>query len=219
MKSVVLLISLLLLSASLHGQTADISDDLNVAIRSGKTFQHRIMRFVPSGTEVEVLQTDDDGYVLVRTPEGTEGWMERSNLSDQPHARDRLAQTERQLATQRERGTELQQQMESLRGERDEARGQAEETQAELERVATEMETLRVAAARPLELAEENERLRGVLGQTREQAQSLEVQLDQLQHTERREWFMVGAGVAVGSALLGIILTRIQWRRRRDGWS
>jgi len=218
-KSVVLLISLLLLSASLHGQTAYISDDLNVAIRSGKTFQHRIMRFVPSGTQVEVLQSDDDGYVLIRTPEGTEGWMERSNLSNQPHARERLTQAERQLATQRERGTELQQQIQTLRGERDEARAQAEETQAELERVVTEMETLRVAAARPLELAEDNERLRGVLGQTREHAQSLERRLDQLQHTERREWFMVGAGVAVGSALLGIILTRIQWRRRKDGWS
>jgi len=218
-KSVVLLISLLLLSASLHGQTAYISDDLNVAIRSGKTFQHRIMRFVPSGTQVEVLQSDDDGYVLIRTPEGTEGWMERSNLSNQPHARDRLAQAERQMATLRERGTELQQQIQTLQGERDEARAQARDTQTELERVATEMETLREAAARPLELAEENERLRGVLGQTREQAQSLERRLDQLQHTERREWFMVGAGVAVGSALLGIILTRIQWRRRRDGWS
>lgn len=219
MKSVVLFLGLALLSASLQAQTAYISDDLNVAIRSGKTFQHRIMRFVPSGTRVEILQTDDDGYVLIRTPEGTEGWLEGSNLSQQPHARDRLAQTQRQMEGLRERVTEHEQQISALRNERNEARTRIEEAESEMARMATEMETLRDAAARPMEIAEENERLRELAGQHRTRIEILERQLGELRQTEQREWFMTGAGVAVGSAILGIILTRIRWRRRRDSWS
>lgn len=219
MKSVVLLLCLFLFSAALHAETAYISDDLNVAIRSGKTFQHRIMRFVPSGARVEVLQRDEDGYVLIRTQEGTEGWLEGSNLANQPHARDRLAQAERQLATLRDQRGELQGQIQTLRGERDQALGQVRQTQAELERLATEMENLRQAAARPLELAQDNERLRGLLSQTRARAETLERELAEVKQTEQREWFMVGAAVTVGSLLLGIILTRIRWRRRNDGWS
>jgi SH3 domain protein len=218
-KSVVLFLVLAVLSMSLHAQTAYISDDLNVAIRSGKTFQHRIMRFVPSGTRVEVLQTDDDGYVLIRTPEGTEGWLEGTNLSTQPHARDRLAQAERQMDGLRERVTVHEQQMAALRAERDEAQSRVRQTEAELGRLASEMETLRDAAARPMEIAEENERLRELANRHRTRAEALDVQLAELRQTEQREWFLVGAGVAVGSALLGILLTRIRWRRRQDGWA
>lgn len=219
MKSVVLFLALAVLSMSLHAQNAYISDDLNVAIRSGKTFQHRIMRFVPSGTRVEVLQTDDDGYALIRTPEGTEGWLEATHLSQQPHARDRLAQAQRQMEGLRERITDHEQQIANLRAERDEAQSRVRETETELARLATEMETLRDAAARPMEIAEENERLRELADRHRARAEALDVQLAELRQTEQREWFLVGAGVAVGSALLGILLTRIRWRRRQDGWA
>jgi SH3 domain protein len=218
-KSVVLAMALMLLSTSLYAETAYISDDLNVAIRSGKTFQHRIMRFVPSGTPVEVLQRDDDGYVLIRTPEGTEGWLEANHLSQQPHARDRLAQAQRQMAALRERVSEGEARISTLRTERDEALARVQETETTLERMATEMETLRETAARPMEIAEENERLRELAGRYRARAEALEVELEEARQAEQREWFVIGAGVALGSAILGIILTRIRWRRRTDGWA
>jgi SH3 domain protein len=33
-----------------------------------------------------------------------------------------------------------------------------------------------------------------------------------------QEWFIIGGGVSIGSLILGIILTRINWRRKRDSW-
>jgi SH3 domain protein len=217
-KCLVLFLLVILAAGSAHADTAYISDDLNVAIRSGKTFQHRIMRFVPSGTPVEVLQRDDDGYVLIRTPEGTEGWLEGTQLSRQPHARDRLAQAERQMDGLRERLTQVEDRVSTLRDERDEARARVQETEAAIEAMITEMETLREAAARPMEIARENERLQDLAGQYRMRAEALESRLGELRQSEQRQWFLIGAGVAVGSALLGIILTRIRWRRRNDGW-
>ncbi|OOG27621.1 hypothetical protein B1C78_02915 [Thioalkalivibrio denitrificans] len=218
MKFVVLL-AFVLFSSSLYAESAYISDDLNVAIRSGKTFQHRIMRFVPSGTPVEVLQRDDDGYALIRTPEGTEGWLEATHLSREPHARERLAQAERQITGLRERLAEGEERIGVLRSERDDAHARLQETEDTVERMAAEMETLREAAARPMEIAEENERLRELTGRQRAQVQALEAELQQVRQSEQREWFIIGAAVAVGSALLGILLTRIRWRRRSDGWS
>ncbi len=219
MKFLVLFLLVILAAGSAHADTAYISDDLNVAIRSGKTFQHRIMRFVPSGTPVEVLQRDDDGYVLIRTPEGTEGWLEGTQLSRQPHARDRLAQAERQMDGLRDRLAQVEDRVSTLRDERDQARARVQETEAAIEAMVTEMETLREAAARPMEIARENERLQDLADQYRMRAEALESRMEELRQSEQRQWFMAGAGVAVGSALLGIILTRIRWRRRNDGWA
>ena len=40
----------------------------------------------------------------------------------------------------------------------------------------------------------------------------------QLRSNVQQEWFIIGGGVSIGSLILGLILTRINWRRKRDTW-
>ena len=50
--------------------TGYISDQLSVAMRSGASNQHRILKFLSSGAAVKVLETSEDGkYKLVEIDE------------------------------------------------------------------------------------------------------------------------------------------------------
>ncbi|MCG5501182.1 TIGR04211 family SH3 domain-containing protein [Ectothiorhodospira lacustris] len=198
--------------------TAYISDELSAHIRTGKTLQHRILQFLTSGTEVTVLQVDDDGYTLVRTANGTEGWIESRFLMNRPHARERLVQAERRIQQLDENRGEQGDRIRSLTAERDSETQRADGLAGRVAELERELETLREVAAEPLETARRNEALAQALSQEQSRVGALQDQNRALQENVRRDWFLVGAGVSVGSLLLGIILTRIRWRRRQSGW-
>ena len=68
-----------------------VTDHLRLAMRSGTSTSNKILKMVPSGERVEILNTTPNGYSRVRTPHGSEGWMLTRHLMDQPAARNRVA--------------------------------------------------------------------------------------------------------------------------------
>ena len=77
MKSISLVLALALgLVTTGIAETRYVSDRLDIQMRTGKGTKFRILRMLPSGTAVEVLETDTaNGYTRVRTPGGVEGWV------------------------------------------------------------------------------------------------------------------------------------------------
>ena len=70
-----------LLAASLSApllcwsETLYVSDQFEVPLRTGMTTEHAILRMLPSGTAVEMLEVDkENGYTRVRTQSGVEGY-------------------------------------------------------------------------------------------------------------------------------------------------
>ena len=95
------LLSVLLLSITLNAQaeTRYVSDELEIDMRSGTSNQHRILRMLPSGSALEVLEDDKaSGYSRVQTSSGAEGWILSRYLQTSAPASKRLAETEKKLA-------------------------------------------------------------------------------------------------------------------------
>ena len=68
-----------------------ISDQFEVTLRTGKSTQQSIIRLLPSGTKVTVLEEDEEsGYTRVRTSDGTEGWLLTRYLMSSQTARLQL---------------------------------------------------------------------------------------------------------------------------------
>ena len=44
----------------------------------------------------------------------------------------------------------------------------------------------------------------------------LEKNNQQLRSNIAQEWFVIGGGVAIGRLIFGLLLTRINWRKKRD---
>ena len=198
------LLILAILASPAQAETRYATDDFTVPIRRGTSTGHKILRMVSSGTPLEVLQTGDEGYTKVKTPEGTVGWILTRYLIDQPPTRDQVAQLEERLAALESENQTLQSERESLKTIRN-----------DLVHCSEELAEVRRAASQTLTIEEENVRLHQEVTAVREQLRQIEMETSTLRDGSSRNWFIAGAGVALGSLVFGLIIPHIPWRRRR----
>lgn len=194
------LLCLLLLFSSgiIQAETRYVTDEFHIMLRSGQSVQHEIIRQLKSGTALTVLQSNPD-YTQVRLPSGQQGWVLTRYLMAQPSGRDRL--------------TSLQKKYDDLKNNFDAKLEQ--EKQSMQERIA-ELEEL---AKRPLQLSRDKEALKIELQQERDRYQQLARETEVLKSPHKdRQWFMLGAMVAIGSLILGIIVTMLP-KGKKKRWN
>lgn len=202
------LVVLCLVAASALGATRYVSDELRISLRSGAGNQYRIVRVLDTGTRLETLQTDGE-WTQVRASDVT-GWVRSQYLKAEPIAADQLEQARNELGSARERIDTLTSRLNETRRELEATRNRAQELEASNQALEDKVDS----AQKGLELAEENERLNAQATELQERIDQLEGQVTRLNDRSQREWFLIGAGVLLGGILLGIIVTRIPWRRR-----
>jgi SH3 domain protein len=199
-----LLLILVILASPAHAETRYATDDFTVPIRRGTSTGHKILRMVSSGTPLEILQTGDEGYTKVKTPEGTVGWILTRYLMDQPPTRNQVTQLEERLAA-------LESENQTLRGEKE----SLQTIRNDLAHCSEELAEVRRAASQTLAIEEENVRLHQEVTTVREQLQQIEMETSNLRDKSSRNWFIAGAGIALGSLVFGLVIPHIPWRRRR----
>ncbi len=214
------LVLLLVLSVSATAATAQqvryVEDFVKVPLRTGKSLENKILRMLPSGTRLELLEvSEEDGYSRVRTERGVEGWILSRYLMEQPSARDRLATAKEELAAEKEAAERLKREISTLRAHEAEIERSNRELQENNSQLSQELASIRRTASRALAIEEENARFREEVAQRKEERDTLLQQNTVLKDQSRRDWFVAGAGVVLGGLLLGLIIPRIPWRRRK----
>lgn len=211
-----LLMALLLgIALTAQAETRYVSDELEIAMRSGTSTQHRILRMVPSGTALQVLQHDEaTGYSRVRTPSGAEGWVLTRYLMTTPAARERLAATEKKMAElelqTRERMAKLSDRDREFLNVSQEL-GQVKDENLKLSK---QLADIQRTASSALAIDAENKDLKSRLMQMEREQETLRQENQALRDRTARDWFMIGAGVVVLGIILGLILPRIRIRKR-----
>ena len=94
------LIAFILLSSAAQATTMYVTDDWRFEMRETPCWECRISRSLKTGTEVEILQTEEpvEGWKQIRTVSGYQGWMANRYLSDSPSAASQL-EAARQIST------------------------------------------------------------------------------------------------------------------------
>jgi len=208
---------LLVLALPLVVQAAEtryVTDHLIITLRSGQGSQYQIIKTLPSGTPLEVLETTESGYSRVRTPDGVEGWVLSRYLSEEPIARDQLEKARKQLERYRTSNGKLRQQLAELRKKAGELEAERNRLQRENEKLAAELTHLKQVAAKPILLEQQNQELKQQNVSLEKELQLLQQENQVLQNSSQRDWFIAGAGVLLGGMLLGLILPRLRWRRK-----
>ena len=186
---------MLVFSNTSFAKTKYVTDEFEIMLRTGQSTQHEIRRVVKSGTALTIIQ-ENEKYTNVRLPSGVEGWVLTRYLMDQPSGRDQYAS--------------LQKKYDRLKANFD---ARVEQEKGSLRK---EIEKIEKVAKRPLELQRENDQLKAQLEKEKERFEALRAESDVLKSPHKdRQWFVSGAVVVVGSMLLGIILTRIPWQRKK----
>ena len=215
---VILWLSMLPASQAL-AETLYVSDELSIPMRTGASNKHRIVYFPKSGTPLTVKEKSEDGnYVRATSPGGKEGWVETQYLMKQASARDRIITANKRLDKARTQVKELQQKLNELQTQNKTLDTQLKQSQREIKSMESSMEKLKRISANPAALANENKTLQAQLSKLTTANSMLTEENDQLADESTKDWFILGAAVSLGSLLFGLLITRINWKRKRHSW-
>ncbi|MEE9342372.1 MAG: TIGR04211 family SH3 domain-containing protein [Gammaproteobacteria bacterium] len=194
--------------------TRYVSDRLEIVMRTGKGTEFRIKRSLPSGTQLEVLETTNDGYSRVITNRGSEGWVISRYLMKMPAARDRVTAIEQQLTQLASENKTLKQNLSELRTQKGGIDQERSKLSQSNQQIAKELEKIKRTAHNAITLDEENKQLKTSSVAYERQIQTLQQENEGLKDRTGRDWFMVGAGVSLLGIIVGLIIPRIRWRKK-----
>ena len=196
-------------------ESAWVSDQFEIMLRTGPSTNNAIQLMVGSGAELEIMERDaDTGYSRVRTEGGTEGWVLSRYLMGEPAAREQLEQLTSQLTSVTSQGSSMGSQLSAIRGEYDNAKRRIAELEQETATLQGQLDEIRGTAANVLAIDEQNKTLRQQLTDAEIQSDMLEQENSSLSGQTTRNWFITGAMVLFAGVLLGLILPRMRWQRR-----
>ena len=215
MKKISLFLVGLLLPILVEAQTTQyVSDHLVITMRSGQGSQYQILKTLPSGTRLEILETSDTGYTKVRNAEGVEGWVLSPYLSPEPIAKEKLAVAQGRLQRLKEKNNELKQELAELQKSHQELEAERATLASKTESADAEVERLNQVAAQPILLDKQNRELKQQNVSLEKELQLLQQENQSLKDSSQREWFITGAGVLLGGLLLGLIVPKLRWRKK-----
>jgi SH3 domain protein len=194
-----------------------IHDQLRVDMRSGPSFEYRIIDFLPTGTPVTVLE--DQGEWLRVEARGDEGWIQAQYVTDQPVASLRLSRlqqehagTQAQLREARARVGALQEELAALETSHDQASEAVDRLREELERI-------RAVSASALATAAERDALADEAARLRDQVEALSADNAQLRSDNLVEGLQWGAGAVLAGVLVAWLTAAFAGRRKQSTWA
>jgi len=190
-----------------------ITDELDLPIRSDKNFGNNIIRLLPSGTELSLLQSTEDGWAQIQFDD-TIGWIKTFYLSSNPSAREELKKLTREynsntllISKLSDEKEELEKQLKSIKNDNTNLIIQSSKSQAEKEHI----EQIYQDA---LKIEHENEKLIQNNLQLKAELQLAENNTQIQKDTSSRNWFIVGAIVLFLGMIIGLIVPNLLKRRR-----
>jgi len=191
-----------------------ITDQVDIPIRSDKSFGDNIIRSLPSGSELSLLQITDNNVWAKIKYDDTVGWIIASYLSKDPPAREELKKLKRThnankllISKFEDEKATLEKELMSLKNENANLIVQNSKSQAEKAHIEQIYEDA-------LKLEHENERLIQETLQLKTELQLAENNTQIEKDTSQRNWFIVGALVLFFGILIGYIVPGLIKRRR-----
>jgi len=198
-----LLCLLLSLVAPVQAETVRyVNENASAALRGGAGPRFKIVKSLPGGTAVTVLQVDEKkGFSQVRTQEGASGWVLTRELTDTPSTRQRLAELQQNLGQLKAENARLQQAF----GGGDVA-SRYSQLLEENERLGQELARLRKLTGGNFNLDEQNRILQERLINLERELQITQQERQALVDSRQNTLFLLGAGVLLAGLILGWFL-------------
>ena len=218
MRALILFVLVLVaIDPALAQRTRYVTDQLKLEVRSGPGVQNRIVRMLESGTPVTVLD-GSEGWSRVRYGDDGEGWILDRFLMAEPPARGRLESATDSMKAAREEVVRLQEELNKINQANAELTESRDAFVNKTSNLTNELADIKRTAASAIAVRNENQQLKQQSLSLSQQLEDLKREYTVLRDGRNRDWFIAGAGVLFGGMLLGLIIPRIRWKRRRS-WS
>ncbi len=198
-----------------------ISDELQVALRSGASTEYRIIAFLKSGENLRVQKSDEskEGWTKVKASDGKEGWVQDRYLTKTPSAKNQLAQAQKILANLTEKNSELKQSVKELTELNDQSSEEKRLLNEQLHNAQTEYQRLLTVSEKTLEIDSANQQLNQELAMIKVRLEELTIENGQLKESEYVDGITHGTIAVIAGCLLALVLPRLGGtRKRNNGW-
>jgi len=217
-KSVILIATVLALSilaGLVQAKSIYVSDRLVITLRSGAGNQFKILKTLPAGTALEILQgVETDEWLKVKTPDDMEGYVQSQYLSNEPAHKDKLATAEKRLARIRQENADLKERLTTITQEKVELDKKWQGLATESEKMSKELTHVKEVSAKPMEIADENKNLKTQTMALENETEMLRQENQVLKDRASRDWFLAGGGVMVAGIFLGLLIPKIRWTKK-----
>ncbi|TVQ97043.1 MAG: TIGR04211 family SH3 domain-containing protein [Desulfovibrionales bacterium] len=213
--TLLILFSLLLNTDNLHARSVYVADRQEITQRTGPSTDHRVVKMLPSGTLLTVLE-ESDGWLRVRDADGSTGWvLQRFTTSELP-ARLQLERLQQEHENLREASGGALGRIAELEATTRQLENTLSETAQNYAALEQEHAALLTEAAHVVELRQRHDTTTVQLEQVQTRVQELSSENEQLRASERLRWFLFGGGVVFTAWFFGFLTGRMQ-RKRRSG--
>jgi SH3 domain protein len=187
-------------------------------MRSGTSTSNSIVRMLRSGEAVTVLEEDlETKYSLVETGAGKQGYVLTRFLMPIPAARQRLEDLEARFEQQNTRLNEQSSEITELKQSLSQEKADNSTLTTTLRASERELSEVRTAAQETLSIQDQNKRLQTVVDELRLEKAELSETVAELTDSTRLDWFLRGGAVSLIAFVIGILVTRIRWKKQ-DSW-
>ncbi|MCF6280784.1 MAG: TIGR04211 family SH3 domain-containing protein [Candidatus Polarisedimenticolaceae bacterium] len=218
MKQIVALL-LLFISANALAETSYITDQFKVTMRSGESSEYRVVRMLPSGTAVEVInRSAESGYSHVRA-QGSEGYILTRQLLNEPIAREQLSQLKAEIVDLSSAPDQLKRKLIDLTKQHKALTGAHKELKEIKGKLEQELNGIRRTAANAIRISEERNELGQQVAALTRSVEDLKQENRDLTNQSDQNWFLIGAAVIIGGILIGLILPHLRFQRRKSSWN
>jgi len=210
-----ILFALSLIAGSSLAETAFISDELDIMVRSGESSSHRIIATLKSGKKVNILERNpDSGYSKVKLSDTRDGWVLSRLLVSTPSAKSQLKKLQSQLINTQQEAAEAKKKWASLSEQNLGLDTRTSELEQLNTRLSRELEDLKTTASNAVEILQQRDLLQQRVVTIERELERFKRENDVLKNSDSQDWFLMGAAVLALGLLLGFILPKLSWRRK-----
>ena len=189
-----------------------ITDQLDIPIRADQNFGENIIRLLPSGTELSLLQSTEDGWAQVQFDD-TIGWIKSFYISNEPPAREVLKKLTRTYNANKLLISKLASEKEVLESELLILKQDNIDLVIQSSKSKSEKEHIEQIYLDALKLEHENEKHIQEKLQLKAELQLAQNNTRIQKDTSSRNWFIVGAIVLFFGMIIGFIVPGLLNRR------
>jgi len=217
-KTSLFIITLLISSVSSAQQLRYVTDQLEVTLRSGPSTSNSIISMLKSGDPVRIIEQDEETkYSLVETDTNKKGYVLSRFLDNEASGRARFSTLQVQANKLKETISSLKQERDELRNIKDTDSKEINRLKTSLSQTEKELHELKVSTNDTVLILQQNDSLKSRINELETDKQQLSEENARYKDSTAMDWFIRGASVALIAFLLGIIVTRIRWKKR-DSW-
>ncbi|ASF48243.1 TIGR04211 family SH3 domain-containing protein [Methylovulum psychrotolerans] len=212
------LIIVLLAPIGVQAETVYVTDNLNLSLKSAPDNEAKVIKLLPTGTPLTVTGAKTKtGFTPVRMDDGTEGYIQTRHTQKEPPAREQMETNHKTLKSLQSENLSLRAELKIVKDAITPGTSLERSLALERDKLKQELGELKQAAAGVVQLKNERDELQERVVNAERKLEQLERENASLKNTSEQDWFLYGGILVFFSVILGFILPKLGWRRKR-GW-